>query len=190
MGDSSQGLTDINPVSLGLGLAVGIFVGHIDIPLPGGSSFNLGAAAGVLIVALVMARIGRIGSTVTALPHSANTVLAELGLLLFLAQAGTNAGGEIAGAFSGGSWWKILVLGALITTVVAAGFAVVLRRVLRVGATKTAGALAGAQTQPAVLAFANNRTNTDQRVALGYAMVYPAAMIVKILITHGITLLG
>ena len=137
-----------------------------------------------------MARIGRIGSTVTALPHSANTVLAELGLLLFLAQAGTNAGGEIAGAFSGGSWWKILVLGALITTVVAAGFAVVLRRVLRVGATKTAGALAGAQTQPAVLAFANNRTNTDQRVALGYAMVYPAAMIVKILITHGITLLG
>ncbi|WP_306506925.1 aspartate:alanine exchanger family transporter [Corynebacterium sp.] len=190
LGDSSQGLTDINPVSLGLGLAVGIFVGHIDIPLPGGSSFNLGAAAGVLIVALVMARIGRIGSTVTALPHSANTVLAELGLLLFLAQAGTNAGGEIAGAFSGGSWWKILVLGALITTVVAAGFAVVLRRVLRVGATKTAGALAGAQTQPAVLAFANNRTNTDQRVALGYAMVYPAAMIVKILITHGITLLG
>lgn len=190
LGDSSQGLTDINPVSLGLGLAVGIFVGHIDIPLPGGSSFNLGAAAGVLIVALVMARTGRIGSTVTALPHSANTVLAELGLLLFLAQAGTNAGGEIAGAFSGGSWWKILVLGALITTVVAAGFAVVLRRVLRVGATKTAGALAGAQTQPAVLAFANNRTNTDQRVALGYAMVYPAAMIVKILITHGITLLG
>ncbi|WP_408931572.1 hypothetical protein ACKFRM_10005 [Corynebacterium sp. YSMAA1_1_D6] len=40
------------------------------------------------------------------------------------------------------------------------------------------------------MAFANNRTNTDQRVALGYAMVYPAAMIVKILITHGITLLG
>ena len=190
LGDSSQGLTDINPVSLGLGLALGIFVGHIDIPLPGGSSFNLGAAAGVLIFALVMARVGRIGNTVTALPHSANTILSELGLLLFLAQAGTNAGGEIAGAFTGGAWWKILLLGIIITTLVAFGFAFVMRRFLHVGATKTAGAMAGAQTQPAVLAFVNNRTSTDQRVSLGYAMVYPAAMIAKILITHGITLLG
>lgn len=190
LGDSSQGLTDINPVSLGLGMALGVFVGHLEIPLPGGSSFSLGAAAGVLIVALIMARIGRIGNTVTALPHSANTILSELGLLLFLAQAGTNAGGEIAGAFMGGAWWKILLLGMIITTLVATGFALVMRRFLRVGATKTAGAMAGAQTQPAVLAFVNNRTNTDQRVALGYAMVYPAAMIAKILITHGITLLG
>ena len=190
LGDSSQGLTDINPVSLGLGMALGVFVGHLEIPLPGGSSFSLGAAAGVLIVALIMARIGRIGNTVTALPHSANTILSELGLLLFLAQAGTNAGGEIAGAFTGGSWWKILLLGAIITTLVATGFAFVMRRFLHVGATKTAGAMAGAQTQPAVLAFVNNRTNTDQRVSLGYAMVYPAAMIAKILITHGITLLG
>lgn len=190
LGDSSQGLTDINPVSLGLGLALGIFLGHIDIPIPGGSSFNLGAAAGVLIVALVMARIGRIGSTVTALPHSANTILAELGLLLFLAQAGTNAGSEIASAFTSGSWWKILLLGVIVTSIVATGYAFVLRRFLHVGATKTAGALAGAQTQPAVLAFVNNRTNTDQRVALGYAMVYPAAMIAKILVTHGLTVLG
>ena len=76
------------------------------------------------------------------------------------------------------------------TTIVAAGYAFVLRRFLHVGATKTAGALAGAQTQPAVLAFVNNRTSTDQRVALGYAMVYPAAMIAKILVTHAITVLG
>ncbi|MCP9186215.1 hypothetical protein NMM52_21845, partial [Acinetobacter baumannii] len=58
------------------------------------------------------------------------------------------------------------------------------------GATKTAGILAGAQTQPAILAFVNNRTAADTRVALGYTLVYPAAMISKILITHGLALLG
>lgn len=190
LGDSSQGLTDINPVSLGLGLAAGMYVGHLAIPLPGGFSLSLGAAAGVLIVALVMGRIGRVGSLITALPHSANTVLAELGLLLFLAQAGTNAGGQILGAFESDAWWKLLLLGAVITTIVAAGLTIVMRRVLHIGATKTAGILGGAQTQPAILAFANNRTHTDQRVELGYAMVYPAAMIAKILITHVLALMG
>ncbi|WP_165242970.1 aspartate:alanine exchanger family transporter [Corynebacterium lizhenjunii] len=190
LGDSAKGLTDINPIGLGLGLALGYFLGHVPVPLPGGSSFTLGAAAGVLLVALVMGRLGRVGSLITALPHSANTVLAEFGLLLFLAQAGTNAGGQIAGAFTGGAWVKILLLGAIVTTIVAVGVAVTMRRALRMGATKTAGVLAGAQTQPAVLAFANTRTNSDPRVSLGYAMVYPAAMIAKILITHAITLLG
>lgn len=190
LGDSSTGLTDINPIALGLGLALGIFLGSIAVPLPGGGSFSLGAAAGVLIVALIMGRIGRIGKLVTALPHSANTVLAELGLLLFLAQAGTNAGGQIATAFTGGSWWRILVLGAIITTIVGVGLALVMRRVMRIGATKTAGILGGAQTQPAVLGFVNNRTNSDPRVALGYAMVYPAAMIAKILVTHVLASLG
>lgn len=190
LGDSSHGLTDINPVALGLGLALGILLGHIDIPLPGEATLNLGAAAGVLLVALVMGRIGRIGKMITALPHSANTVLADLGLLLFLAQAGTNAGGQIAGAFSSGAWWKILLLGMLVTTIVAVGIALVMHRMLGNGATKTVGILAGAQTQPAILAFVNNRTAADTRVTLGYTLVYPAAMISKILITHGLALLG
>lgn len=190
LGDSSQGLTDINPISLGLGLAAGIVIGHWTIPLPGGISLSLGAAAGVLIVALIMGRVGRIGKLITALPHSANTVLAELGLLMFLAQAGTNAGGHIRHAFATDAWWKILLLGVLITTLVAAGVAVVMRRFCRIGATKTAGILGGAQTQPAILAFANNRTGADPRVELGYAMVYPAAMIAKILVTHMLALLA
>ncbi|MDR7329623.1 aspartate:alanine exchanger family transporter [Corynebacterium guangdongense] len=190
LGDSSTGLTDINPIALGLGLALGIGLGHIVVPIPGGGTFSLGAAAGVLIVALVMGRIGRIGRLVTTLPHSANTVLAELGLLLFLAQAGTNAGGQIITAFTGGSWWKILLLGVIITTVTGTGIALLMRRVMKIGATTTAGILGGAQTQPAVLAFVNNRTSADPRVALGYAMVYPAAMIAKILVAHVLASLG
>lgn len=184
LGDSARGLTDINPIALGFGLALGILIGEAEIPLPGGSTFSLGSAAGVLIVGLIMGKIGRVGNIVTALPNTANAVLSEFGLLLFLAQAGTNAGGEIAGAFTGDAWWQILVLGALVTSFMAVGLYIVMKRVFSMGGTKLSGLLAGAQTQPAVLAFANDRTNTDPRVALGYALVYPVAMIGKILIAH------
>ena len=66
--------------------------------------------------------------------------------------------------------------------VVALGLWVVMRRLFKVGGTSLSGMLAGTQTQPAVLAFANHRTGFDSRVALGYALVYPAAMITKIVL--------
>ncbi len=184
LGDSERGLTDINPVGLGLGLALGVMVGEAKIPIPGGGHFSLGAAAGVLIVGIIMGKIGRIGPVITALPHSANAVLGEIGLLMFLAQAGTNAGGQIAYAFSGGDWWKILLLGMMMTTILALGMYFFMRRIFKIGGTKLSGMLGGMQTQPAVLAFANDRTGADPRVALGYALVYPVAMIGKILVAH------
>lgn len=184
LGDSSRGLTDINPVGLGIGLALGVMLGEAEIPIPGGGHFSLGAAAGVLIMGLIMGKLGRIGPVITALPNSANAVLGELGLLMFLAQAGTNAGGQIAVAFTGGSWWRILVLGAIITAIMAFGLYFSMRKIFKVGGTTLSGLLGGAQTQPAVLAFANDRTGADPRVALGYALVYPVAMIGKILVAH------
>lgn len=184
LGDSSKGLTDINPVALGLGLALGLFVGSIEIPMPGGGSFSLGGAAGVLLVGLVMGRLGRVGKVVTALPNTANLVMSELGLLLFLAQAGCNAGGQIGLAFSGDAWWKILLLGVLVTSIMGVGLYLTMRHIFHMGGTRLSGLLAGSQTQPAVLAFANGRTGSDPRVALGYALVYPVAMIAKILVAH------
>ncbi|MDP9806842.1 putative transport protein [Trueperella bonasi] len=186
-GDSSKGLTDINPVALGLGIALGMAIGTVKIPLPGGSAMAIGAAAGALIVGLILGRLGRIGGQVTALPNTTGTVLAEIGLLLFLAQAGTNAGAQILAAFSSGAWIEILLLGVVMTSALAIGLFLVMRGLFKIGATQFSGLLAGAQTQPAVLAFANSRTNSDPRVALGYALVYPVAMIGKILVA---TILG
>lgn len=180
-GDSTRGLTDINPVALGLGMALGLFLGQIQIPLGTGNTFSIGSAAGTLLVGLVMGRVGRIGRLSIAVPHTASNVLAELGMLLFLAYAGTNAGRQIGSAFASGAWLGILVLGFAITTTVGVGLYVVSRRVFHIGGTRTSGLLGGAQTQPAVLAYCNGRTNSDPRVALGYAMVYPIAMIAKIL---------
>jgi len=78
----------------------------------------------------------------------------------------------------------VLVLGALLTTAAAVAITVVGRTVLKTNARQLAGVIAGAQTQPAVLAFANDRTGFDPRVGLGYALVYPAAMIAKILLAQ------
>ena len=180
-GDSARGLSDINPVALGLGMALGVLLGELRIFTPSGDYFSIGSAAGTLLVGLIFGRIGRIGKVVTAIPFTAASVLSEFGLLVFLAQAGTNAGGQIAQAFTGGQWWKILVLGVIVTTIMGAGLYVVMRWLFKMGGTQLAGFLGGSQTQPAVLAFANSRTNADPRVALGYALIYPVAMIGKIL---------
>nr|WP_250649260.1 MULTISPECIES: TrkA C-terminal domain-containing protein [unclassified Actinomyces] len=183
-GDSARGLSSINPVALGLGMALGIFIGEWKFLTPTGATFSIGSAAGTLLVGLVFGKIGRIKGFVTALPFTATAVLSELGLLIFLAQAGTKAGGQIANAFTGGDWWKILVTGFVITTIVGFGLYASMRWVVKMGGTRLSGLLGGAQTQPAVLAFANERTGADPRVALGYAMVYPVAMIAKIFIAQ------
>lgn len=182
-GDSSRGLSDINPVALGAGMALGLFLGQIQIPV-GGQSFAIGSAAGTLIVGLLMGRIGRLGSANITLPNTACAVLQELGLLIFLAYAGANAGSQIANAFSSGAWIQIFIVGAATTATVGLGLYLTMRYLIRMGGTRLSGLLGGAQTQPAVLAFANGRTNADPRVALGYAMVYPVAMITKILIAQ------
>ncbi|MFT0762565.1 TrkA C-terminal domain-containing protein [Actinomyces sp. F1_1611] len=186
-GDSARGLSDINPVAMGLGIALGVAIGVIPIPLGGGSTFSIGAAAGALIVGLIFGKIGRVGNVVLAVPFTACQVLIEFGLLLFLAQAGSNAGGQILDAFAGGTWAKLLILGIIITLIMAVGLYAVMRWGFKMGGTKLAGLVGGAQTQPAVLAFANGRTNSDPRVALGYALVYPVAMIAKIFVA---TILG
>ena len=180
-GDSSRGLSDITPVVLGVGMALGILLGTWAIPV-GGGVLKLGSAAGTLIVGLVLGRVGRIGPVVTAMPYTAAQAVAELGLLVFLAQAGSRAGAQIGDAFTSGEWLRILALGVVVTSVVAGGLYVVMRRVFAVGGTRLSGIMGGVQTQPAVLAFANARTGYDARVALGYALVYPAAMIVKIVL--------
>mgnify|MGYP005811907075 CR=1 FL=1 len=180
-GDSARGLSDITPIVLGVGMTLGMLLGVVAFPVPG-RLFSIGSAAGTLILGLILGRIGRVGSVVTAMPYTAAQAISEFGLLVFLAQAGSRAGSQIGVAFESGEWLRILVLGVVVTTVVGVGLYEVMRRVFRMGGTQLSGVIGGAQTQPAVLAFANGRTGHDSRVALGYALMYPAAMIVKILL--------
>jgi putative transport protein len=181
LGDSERGLSDLHPIVLGVGMVLGLLLGNVVFPLPG-MALSIGPAAGTLLVGLVFGKLGRIGPFLTTMPHTAGQTMADFGLLAFLAHAGTRAGTQLGTALTSGDGFRILLLGMLITVSVSVGMFVVMRRAFSLGRTRLSGVLAGAHTQPAVLAFANGRTGYDSRVAHGYALVYPAALIAKILI--------
>ncbi len=189
LGDSNRGQTAFAPVALGAGLAIGLGIGMIPISLPGGLTVSIGAAAGTLLVGLAMGRMRRIGPILTSMPVTSATVLAEIGLMLFLAYAGCKAGGMIGVAFGSGEVVRLVLVGAAASVVVALGSYALTRWVFKLGGVRSAGVLGGVQTQPALLGFANERTGYDARVSLGYALVYPTAMIVKVIAAQFLVIL-
>ena len=149
--------------------------------MPGAGHISLGIAGGPLLVGLVVGRLQRTGPVLWSLPYSVSATLSQLGVLMFLAYAGSNAGSALVKALNGAYGLRLLVLGLVVTALVAGGL-VVTRRITRMHGPALAGVAAGTQTQPAVLAYANDITHADPRVNLGYALVYPVAMIVKVIL--------
>lgn len=177
-GDSYKALAEIDVLTFGFGIALGLLLGAIPIPIPGGSTFRLGVAGGPLVVGLVLGRLGRTGRLVWTLPYSANLTLRQLGLVLFLAGVGTRSGNAFVTTLQHGGV-AIFAAGAIVSCTVATTMLVVGRKVLRIPMPMLTGMVAGVHTQPAVLAFAMQRTKSDQP-NVGYASVYPLATIAKI----------
>ena len=182
-GDSYRSLAEIDVVSLGLGTALGMLVGLIPIPLPGGGSFSLGLAGGPLIVALFLGWRGRTGPIIWSLPYSANLTLRQVGMTLFLAGIGTRAGYSFFTTITQGNGLFLFIGGALITIPVALLTLFIGYKLLKIPFSLLIGMLAGLQTQPAVLAFANEQTG-NEAPNIGYAMVFPTAMVVKIILAQ------
>ncbi|MBI1351468.1 MAG: transporter [Actinomycetales bacterium] len=182
LGDSERGASAYSITSLALGLALGVLLGELDFPLPGGGAFALGLAGGPLLVGLLLGRVGRTGPILWTLPHSVAATLSQLGMMLFLAYAGSNSGSALAEALGSPTGPRLLLVGALVTSITAATVILGARLLAGCHGPRLAGMLAGLQTQPAVLAYANESTKDDPRVNLGYALVYPAAMIVKVIV--------
>jgi putative transport protein len=179
-GDSYRELSEIDVVSLGLGIALGLLLGMVPIPLPGGGSFTLGFAGGPLFAALLLGWRERTGPVIWSLPYSANLTLRQVGLTLFLAGVGTRSGYSFVQTIAQGGGLQIFLAGALVTCISAVTLLVVGHRLLKIPMTLLIGMLAGMHTQPAALAFANEQTG-DELPNLGYAAVFPTATIVKIL---------
>ncbi|PMP78997.1 MAG: transporter, partial [Chloroflexus aggregans] len=182
-GDSYRSLAEIDVVSLGLGMAIGMLVGLIPFPLPGGGTFSLGLAGGPLIVALILGWRGRTGPIVWSLPYSANLTLRQVGMTLFLAGVGTRSGYSFVTTLTQGNGLLLFLGGALITVPVAFATLAIGYKLLKIPFSLLIGMLAGLQTQPAVLAFANEQTG-NEAPNIGYAMVYPTATIVKIILAQ------
>ncbi len=187
-GDSYRRLSEIDVVSLGLGMAIGLLVGMIPFPLPGGGTFTLGFAGGPLIVALILGWLERTGPIVWSLPYSANLTLRQVGLTLFLAGVGLRSGYSFVITLAEGGGLAIFVAGTVITAVSAVTLLFVGYRLLKIPMGLCIGLLAGMQTQPAVLAFASEQTRNDMP-NIGYATVYPLATIAKIILAQGLVAL-
>lgn len=182
-GDSYRALSEIDLLTFSLGVTLGLLLGSIPIPLPGDVTFKLGLAGGPLIVGLILGNQGRTGPLVWAMPYSANLVLRQIGLILFLAAVGTRSGYAFVNTFaqSGGAY--IFLAGAAITCVTALTVLCVGHYLLKIPMGLLTGLLSGMQTQPAVLGFALEQSENDLP-NIGYATVYPIATITKILLAQ------
>ncbi|HRC42246.1 MAG TPA: TrkA C-terminal domain-containing protein [Tetrasphaera sp.] len=188
LGDSEHAISDINPLGLATGMTLGLLLGAIPFVVPGLGELRLGSAAGPLLVGLVVGRLGRTGPMLWTLPHAGAETLTQLGLLLFLAYAGGRAGSQVVAAITSPLGVK-LVLAGLVISAAHAAVLVAGARWLALSGPRTAGLMAGSQTQPAILAYANENSAHDPRVTLGYALVYPVAMVVKIVMCQVLTMI-
>ena len=183
LGDSYRAVSEIDILTFSLGLALGLLLGLIPIPMPGGVTLRLGIAGGPLIVALLVGALGRTGPFVWTIPYSANMSLRQIGLVFFLAGIGTRAGYSFFSTLAQGTGLLVLGAGALITCLTALFMLFIGYRLLKIPMGLLIGILAGLQTQPAVLGFTLEQSN-NELPNIGYATVYPVAMILKILLAQ------
>jgi putative transport protein len=183
LGDSYRALSEIDVLTFSLGIALGLVLGMIPIPLPGGLVFSLGIAGGPLVAALVLGAIGRTGPLVWSMPYSANLTLRQVGLILFLAGVGTRAGHSFISTFTQGDGLRLFITGAAITTITALITLWIGYKLLKIPMSLLIGVLAGLQTQPAVLGFGLEQTN-NELPNLAYASMFALAVIVKIILAQ------
>ncbi|GGJ28473.1 aspartate:alanine exchanger family transporter [Deinococcus roseus] len=188
LGDSYKHLSEINLLTFSVGLGLGLLLGMVVFPLPGGHTFKLGVAGGPLLVGLILGALGRTGKLVWTLPYSANLTLRQIGVVLFLAGVGIRSGYKFVSGFSGMESLYIFLIGVLVTVLVAGGTLLIGYRLLKIPMSILLGVLAGQQTQPAVLAYAGEQTG-NEAPNLGYASVYPLAMVLKIILVQVLLLL-
>lgn len=179
-GDSVRKVSEIDALSIGVGMALGLLLGLVTVPLPGGNSFALGTAAGPLLVGLLLGRLERTGPIVWGLPHAANLTIRQLGLLLFLAAVGLSSGQAFASEAFSMTGLRIIALSLAIAVVTAALF-LTATRLAGFSAQRSSGALAGLVGQPAILAYATSQS-TDPRIDAGYAPLFALGMITKIVL--------
>ncbi|MDX2226795.1 MAG: TrkA C-terminal domain-containing protein [Verrucomicrobiae bacterium] len=181
-GNSLQIQTEGGYLSFGLGIVLGILLGLVPFPVPGLSTpVRMGLAGGVLLVGLVLGALGRTGGIVWQIPPTVNLTLRQLGLLLFFAGVGLGAGRTIVPTLQ--AQGPMLIFLAVVLCV--GGYALIwgLLILCREGdLSRFFGTASGYQTQPATLEFGSARADRSA-VVQAYAMVFPLASILKIVLS-------
>ena len=180
-GNSTKKLDAPNLSSLFCGLMVGVILGSLPLALPGLSQpFKLGLAGGTLIVAILMGAFGPKYHLVTYTTTSANLMIREIGISLFLAAVGFGAGKTFIPTLVGGGYiW--IGYGILITLLPLLLIGVVARRWMKLDYFTLMGLIAGSTTDPPALAYATSQSAQNDCAAVAYSTVYPLTMFLRVL---------
>jgi putative transport protein len=166
-------------VPIFLGIATGVLLGSIPISLFGlPAPVRLGLAGGPLLVALAASHFGRVGRFNLHLPNSANLMLRDLGIVLFLGSVGLLSGERFVDTLVRGPGLQWLLLGAAVTLIPLIATELLARFVFKMDYTALCGVVAGSMTSPSVLSFANQVAGDGASIA--YGAVYPLVMILRV----------
>lgn len=178
LGNSLKKLREPNLITIFLGIALGILLGSIPLMhVP--QAVKLGLAGGPLIVAILLGRYGARYHLVTYTTISANLMLRELGISLFLAAVGLSAGDGFVDAIVGGGYLWVLY-GLIITILPILVVGIFARKKLKMNYYTLMGLISGSLTDPPALAYSNATAGNDMP-ALAYATVYPVVMFLRVL---------
>lgn len=176
-GNSYEALSKVNLLSFGLGIALGLLLGMVNITLPGGYSFSLGFAGGPLIVALLLGQLRRTGPIVWTLPYGANLTLRQVGLIFLLAGIGIRSGQTFYQTLQTELGYQVFLAGGVIAIVSTLATLLIGYKMLKIPFSFLGGMVG---SQPAVLDFAVEQAGNKYPI-IGYTRMLPVVLIGKIL---------
>ncbi len=181
LGDHPKVLNHPHLIPAFVCLALGVLLGSLPLQIPGiPAPLKIGLAGGVLIVALLLSYVGKIGPLVWYLPTSGSLMLREIGIALFLACVGLRSGDQFVQTFSNGPGLLWLSCGVVITIVPLMLTAFFLRLKMKMNYLSLCGLLSGCYTSPSTLAYANQFAASSAPI-VAYASVYPLVMILRVI---------
>ena len=184
LGNSLKKLHQPHIFTIFLGIALGVLIG--SIPLVESPQIKLGLAAGPMLMAILIGRFGTHWHLITYTTVSANLMLREVGLAMFLASVGLASGdGFVQALLSGGYIWMVYALIIAIVPLVLVG--IYARLVYKLDYYTLMGTLAGSMTNPIALTYANSVAGSDMP-AISYATVYPLVMFLRVVIAQSMIL--
>ncbi len=175
-------LDETDLISLSVGILLGIALGSLPIPLPGGARITLGLAGGPLLTALFLGHFGGVGKLKGHLPRPARLVLTEIGLSLFLAQAGVAAGGRFLGVLQEFGPSLLAMAAAVAVVPLTTGY-LFASRVLKLDLLQLLGGICGGMTSTPGMGAITEKTESEIP-AVSYAASYPVALIMVTVATQ------
>ena len=189
MGNSVKRLDEPNLAAIFLGIALGVVLGSIPIFIPNVPvPVKLGLAGGPLIVSILISKFGPQMKLVTYTTLSANKMIRQIGITLFLASVGIGAGNGFVDTLTNGGYWWVLY-GFLITTLPCLIVGVIARVKFRLSFFTITGLVSGTMTNPPALAYSNEICGNNQ-ASVAYSTVYPLTMFLRVVTIQIMALLA